>query len=66
MYCTVQKAGPELKTVFIASEMKFAMTESHFPSYNYLFELAEHTGRNISSYSLGNVTLSSRASFTKL
>ena len=27
--------GPELKTVFIAWEMKFAMTESHFPSYNY-------------------------------
>ena len=30
-----QKAGPELKTVFIALEMKFAMTESHFLSYNY-------------------------------
>ena len=25
--------GPELKTVFIALEMKFAMTESHFLSY---------------------------------
>ena len=30
-----QKAGPELKIVFIDSEMKFAMTESHFLSYNY-------------------------------
>jgi hypothetical protein len=30
-----QKAEPELKTVFIASEMKFAMTESHCIGYNY-------------------------------
>jgi hypothetical protein len=35
IYNTVQKAGPELKTVFIDSEMKFAMTESHFLSYIY-------------------------------
>ena len=35
--------------------MKFVMRESHFLSYNYWFELTEHAGRNISSYSLGNV-----------
>ena len=30
-YTKREKGGPELKTVFIALEMKFAMTESHFP-----------------------------------
>ena len=58
--------GPELKTVFIALEMKFVMRESYFLSYNYCSELAEHAGRNISSYSLGSVTPVSRTSFPKL
>ena len=61
--------GPELKTVFIALEMKFAMTESHF----LFFSPGPRTGNSIynfgnkfAMYSLGNVTLSSRTSFPKL
>ena len=58
------RPGPELKTVFIALEMKFAMI---------FFSPGPRTGNSIynfgnkfAMYSLGNMTLSSRTSFPKL